>query len=91
MTRYKATWIRSYGKQPGPDFDPDLVEYAHEHLPTREQAEAFAQEQAAKGPDEYWWQVEEQEYRRDIYRGVDIGRYETVARWTVGEPDRDID
>lgn len=84
-TRFRAEWCASDGPQESGEFDPDLVEYDRACFDTQKQADEYAQLMAANGPADDWWRVEEQVYVPHIYRGVDIGRYETVATWISGE------
>ena len=83
--RYLAEWCSSYGPQEGPDFDPDLCIYKTEVFETQKEASEHAEKMAANGPTDDWWKVREQEYIRYMYRGVDIGQWETVATWISDE------
>jgi len=81
ITRFKAEWIKSDGDQGDDCFNPDLVEYAHKICATPKDATAVARKHAEKGPCHYWFRVEEQVYRPYIYKGIDIGQWDTVATW----------
>lgn len=91
-TRFLAEWCSSDGPQEAPDFDPDLCVYDTMPFDTHKDADAHAVKMAADGPCDDWWKVSEQVYTPYIYRGVDIGNYETVSTWISGEyvnPDPD--
>ena len=84
--QFKAEWISSDGAQPEDQFEPELVEYSCEFFDTQKKAENHARKMAEKcGVADDWWRVEEQEYVPYIYRGIDIGRFETIATWISGE------
>lgn len=89
--RFAAEWVLSDGPQDMDEFNPDLVEYEVKYFDTQKKASEYAKKMAANGPADDWWRVEEQHYVSHIYRGWDIGQYETVATWICDEFVSDSD